>query len=86
MDDFRDRLLATGLFDDTEYKNNFRLIGTRFFIFTRAGNKFAKQGEWRTVPETKSFFPEDPIPFEVILESIPDELQEQLLFHLDLFS
>lgn len=77
-------LLATGLFEKTAVpfppgvtSTALRLIGTEWLIVT-SQQKFWEHVRWRKEKVYQRFS------FEEIFESLPEDLQIKLLYHLDL--
>ncbi|MHA2067066.1 MAG: hypothetical protein ACXABY_22080 [Candidatus Thorarchaeota archaeon] len=65
-------------------KYYFRVQGWNFVKYQiKAGNRMFSQFG---VKQTEYRYEDCPVSFESVLDNCPKEVQEQLLFHLDLFS
>ena len=75
--------LKTGLFE-THFllrRRCLRLRGTRFCIFPVGFNSPV----WMDEDNYKMFLSNAQVDFETVFESVPKDLQIELLYHLDLF-
>ncbi len=66
---------------DTNYSIYFKLIDTNFIYVHREGNRWISgSNKYQTIPPYSKY-----VSFEYVLDSVDEETQIKLLFHLDFF-